>query len=92
MLPSSSYQAGIWWPHHNCRPTAQSRMFSSQSRLTFSQRSGTKRISPLSRPASTFSATGFIRTNHCVSSIGSMGSLVRSERGSCTVWVSTPLR
>ena len=32
--PSSSYQAGIWWPHQSCREMFQGRSLSSQSRFT----------------------------------------------------------
>src|SRR5687768_14468709 len=42
MCPTSSYHAGIWWPHHSWRDTHQSWMFSSHCTYVVAQFSGTK--------------------------------------------------
>ena len=44
--PSSSYQAGIWWPHQSWREMHQGRMFSSQCSQVFPHDSGTSSSSP----------------------------------------------
>ncbi|OQA84560.1 MAG: hypothetical protein BWY28_02882 [bacterium ADurb.Bin236] len=62
---------GIRWPHHNCLDMHQSRMFSSQSRYTLVQRSGTKRVLPSFTASIAGPASSFILTNHCRLKYGS---------------------
>ena len=57
----------------------QSRMLFIQLKNVVFQFSGTKRMRPLFTAASTFSASGFVRTNHCVETSGSTMVLQRSQ-------------
>ena len=50
----------------------QSRMFSIQLKYDFSNRSGTKRMSPFFTASSAGAVNGFMSTNHCLDTIDSI--------------------
>src|SRR5438552_3341514 len=70
-------QAGMRWPHHNCRETHQSRMLYIHSKYVLVQFSGMNSIRFDSTAAMAFSASGFILMNHCFETSGSMTVLQR---------------
>ena len=72
------------WPHQSWRLMHQSRISVSQSRYTFSQRSGRKCGSCWASASRQRAAKGSVFTNHWVESNGSTGTLPRSEWG--TLW------
>ncbi len=72
--PSSVYQAGIWWPHQSWREMHQGLMFSSQCSQVFTQVSGTSVRRPSCAASSACRAMPDTSQNHCVDTIGSIGS------------------
>src|SRR5215471_139030 len=70
-------QAGIRWPHQSWREIHQSRMLYIHSLYVLTQLAGTNWIRPLSTTSIAFSASGFMRTNHCVEIRGSTMVLQR---------------
>ena len=80
--PSGQYQAGMRWPHHSWRLTFQSRMFSIQSKKTFSKRGGTILVRPPRTASMARAAIGFTSMNHWVIRRGSTTSSLRWQRPS----------
>src|SRR4030095_10412173 len=80
-LPSSSYHAGMRWPHQSWRETHQGWIFSSQLNQVFDQVSGTILISPALVAAIARSASGATFTYHWSVSQGSITTPARSPLG-----------
>ena len=85
MLPSSSYHAGMRWPHQSCRLMHQSWMLRIHWKYVFAQFSGTKRMRPSSTASMAGAASGAMRTYHWSVSQGSSTAPQRSPRGTGSV-------
>ena len=85
---SSQYHAGMRWPHHNWREIVQSRIFSSQFTYVLVKRSGTNSTSWSLTTLRAGSASGFISTNHCLDTIGSIIVLQREQWPTAWSWSS----